>query len=100
MILEGPYSEIRIGDVTIGIYTRQGGRKHIKREYGRKAREAVERRPAFAPNPFLVPLDVDDKGKSIEQGGPFVFAKVTINDPDAVFAKNLLALTEKLGGLI
>ena len=90
MILEGPYSEIKIGEVLIGIYTRRGKKNRIDpKRHGKLAREAAERRPAHAPNPCLVPLDPE----SAAEGGPFVFAKVTILGPSPlIFESNIEAL--------
>ena len=91
MILEGPYSELRIGEVLIEIFTRQGSRKRIDpKRHGKLAREAADRRPALAPNPCLVPLDPE----SAAEGGPFVFAKVTLLGPSPlIFDSNIEALT-------
>jgi hypothetical protein len=73
-ILEGPYATLVIGEVTIEIFVRLGQKARIARHHGIRAREAAEQRPAHASNPCLVPLDIENEG---DEGGPFVFARVT-----------------------
>jgi hypothetical protein len=73
-VLEGPYAELKLGEVTIQIWTRRGEKRRIDGKiHGKRAREAAEQKPAHAPNPCLVPLDVENEGMP---GGPFVFALV------------------------
>lgn len=73
-VLEGPYSELKIGEITIEIYTRRNAKHMINpKVHGIRAREAAEQRPPHAPNPALVPLDWENEDMP---GGPFVFAKI------------------------
>lgn len=73
-VLEGPYAELRIGEVHIEIFTRRGHKDKIKRHHGIRAREGAETRLPHHPNPCLIPLDWENEGMP---GGPFVFARVT-----------------------
>lgn len=74
-VLEGPYNELKIGEVTIEIFTRRGAKYMIARHHGIRAREAAEQRPPTTPhNPCLVALDWENEDMP---GGPFVFARIT-----------------------
>lgn len=73
-VLEGPYNELRLGEIHIEIFTRLGAKHMIARCHGIRAREAAEMRPPTAPNPCLVALDWENEDMP---GGPFVFARVT-----------------------
>lgn len=74
-ILEGPLAEVTIGEVKLEIYARGGHRNRFDpKRHPKLLREAADRRPPDAPNPCLVPLDEE------EEGGPFVYGRVTIKE--------------------
>lgn len=80
--LVGPAARKSFDGYTIEVWTRLGHEdrwhKGDKARFRRLALEAYEARPAFAPNPALVPLDPD------EEGGPFVYALIALKVPDVL----------------
>lgn len=79
--LVGPFARKTFDGLIVEIWTVQGSEdrwiKGDKVKFRRLALEAYEARPPHAPNPALVPLDES------EEGGPFVYALIKLEMPNA-----------------
>lgn len=79
MVLEGPvvkhefFDGAKHSNVLFEIWIRPGGQKHFDpRRHPKMVSEAYDLMKPETPNPCLIPLDPG------EEGGPFVYGKITI----------------------
>lgn len=80
--LTGPHARKSFDGYRIEIWTMRDQEDRWRRgdqeRFRKLAIEAYGARPASAPNPALVPLDEG------EEGGPFVYALISIKVPDVL----------------